>query len=711
LADVGIAGIEIVQVVQTPTADVHLVAGKSTVVRVLVRLVGPGATPVEGVSGTLEATAETRGPLEPAERIANDEAWAMPAPDRADATNTLDFKVPRTWTAAGRLQLKVTIAPPAGFEDPDNTNNVKEGYSVLFEERNALKVGYLVMCVGDPQNPSAERSCPQDTDLGRRNVEYVYPVADGSVEFVRLPGETTWKIDLTTEDGWHTAVRDLGVNWALSTWSSAHPENLPQALIAFVKRPAGMRLAGLANGRSFDFPVALVDEGEWTLAHELGHILGLQHTAGSADPRCDLPQDAATTDWNRGGDDSTGEIGWDMRGNSVVPARAKDLMSYCAAGLWIGPFHYAQLFDGNLRPRSQPGARRLPPGALARRGSVGELGAVTVAQATREVLVVRGVVERNGSGGSLEPSYRLPATDGRQPALLSGGPNCIRLLGDSGLLAEQCFGLDERGSAVPTASEPFVQVVPFAAGTKSISLAINGVEVASMSRSAAAPQISLTTTQDPTTHKHTLSWTTSDADDGTVVVAGLYSTDGETWQPLAIGDGTQVRVDSGSLLADQIWFRLLASDGLNTTQADSGPLLIRPAAVGPLGAGLSNEQLLVVGVVVAGVLLAVGATLVLRQRNLRVAAPAYAAPAYPPPASFGPTHVVPMTGLPAFTQPDASSTQSGTVGPGTPLVVAEWTPTGWARVVAANGWSGWVDGRLLAVLGQPPPPTGPVGRS
>ncbi len=61
---------------------------------------------------------------------------------------------------------------------------------------------------------------------------------------------------------------------------------------------------------------------------------------------------------------------------------------------------------------------------------------------------------------------------------------------------------------------------------------------------------------------------------------------------------------------------------------------------------------------------------------------------------FVATHVVPPQGLPAWSEPDPSAEPVATLAGGVELrVVAE---TGaWARVVAGNGWEGWLDGRAL----------------
>lgn len=71
---------------------------------------------------------------------------------------------------------------------------------------------------------------------------------------------------------------------------------------------------------------------------------------------------------------------------------------------------------------------------------------------------------------------------------------------------------------------------------------------------------------------------------------------------------------------------------------------------------------------------------------------------------FRPTHVVPPDGLPAWETPDPSRP---TVPLDALLPVRLVERLGdWGRVVCANGWSAWVDGRLLVAVPQPPPAGG-----
>ncbi|WP_406840203.1 hypothetical protein ACICHK_35960 [Streptomyces sp. AHU1] len=77
---------------------------------------------------------------------------------------------------------------------------------------------------------------------------------------------------------------------------------------------------------------------------------------------------------------------------------------------------------------------------------------------------------------------------------------------------------------------------------------------------------------------------------------------------------------------------------------------------------------------------------------------------------FRPTHVVPQDGLPAWESPDPSRP---TVPLDALLPVELVDRLGdWGRIVCANGWSAWVDGRLLVAVPQvPPAATRPLART
>uniref|UniRef100_A0AAU2JL18 Uncharacterized protein n=1 Tax=Streptomyces sp. NBC_00049 TaxID=2903617 RepID=A0AAU2JL18_9ACTN len=78
---------------------------------------------------------------------------------------------------------------------------------------------------------------------------------------------------------------------------------------------------------------------------------------------------------------------------------------------------------------------------------------------------------------------------------------------------------------------------------------------------------------------------------------------------------------------------------------------------------------------------------------------------------FRPSHVVPSEGLAAWEAPDVSRP---TAALDAFLPVQLLSRRGeWAEILCANGWSAWVDGRLLVAVPQPPPTADgrPVARS
>ncbi|MGD0372050.1 MAG: SH3 domain-containing protein [Candidatus Dormibacteria bacterium] len=104
---------------------------------------------------------------------------------------------------------------------------------------------------------------------------------------------------------------------------------------------------------------------------------------------------------------------------------------------------------------------------------------------------------------------------------------------------------------------------------------------------------------------------------------------------------------------------------------------------------------LVVGVIVFPIIGVVGMRL-----TRSVGPPGYRLPSQPPaavaPAEAGwtPGHRVPASGMPARGVPDPSAPTVATLVGGLPVQVIQ-TSGAWAQVVCSNGWTGWVDGRLL----------------
>ncbi len=68
--------------------------------------------------------------------------------------------------------------------------------------------------------------------------------------------------------------------------------------------------------------------------------------------------------------------------------------------------------------------------------------------------------------------------------------------------------------------------------------------------------------------------------------------------------------------------------------------------------------------------------------------------------AYEPTHVVPESGLPAWSDPDPTQPPVATLDPRLDVQVVE-TAGQWAHVRCSNGWTAWVDGNALRTMAVP----------
>ncbi len=212
-------------------------------------------------------------------------------------------------------------------------------------------------------------------------------------------------------------------------------------------------------------------------------------------------------------------------------------------------------------------------------------GAEQVAAAT-DYLMISGQLFNNGSG-RLDPITRVNPP--RPPALPPAGTNfCIALLGAGGAeLAAYCFDasfIDYETQQTVSAS-PFLLFVPDRTGVMEVVLRREELVLARQTRSVHAPQV---TVLEPSggelwTAEGRIRWSASDADGDPLRFTVLFSADGKgSWRGLAADiTGNELVVDARALPGtDRGFIRVLATDGLNTGQADS-PAALRVAAKPP----------------------------------------------------------------------------------------------------------------------------------
>lgn len=109
--------------------------------------------------------------------------------------------------------------------------------------------------------------------------------------------------------------------------------------------------------------------------------------------------------------------------------------------------------------------------------------------------------------------------------------------------------------------------------------------LATQQASAHPPTIAITApvAGDAWTGQQTITWTASDADSDPLTYTVTYSPDGKTWYPMAVDTtDTQFTFNTSDLTPGASeTFRVMASDGFNTTSATAGPLIVsQPSSKG-----------------------------------------------------------------------------------------------------------------------------------
>jgi hypothetical protein len=357
---------------------------------------------------------------------------------------------------------------------------------------------------------------------------------------------------------------------------------------SFVSTPAGVKGPGGLASRSLG-PVSsgpsLLAKG-WSFAasgsmagHELAHLLGRDHPASMADnPNTPGIQEGC----GHSPDDpnfpylgasiadvihhNTGfDSGWGVPGGSPRLFRwfdnIKDVMSYCGThdNEWLSPYTYGGIYDW-LAAHPSP--------------------AVTVrtAQAqsvSGDLLQVGGIVTAGGAGGSFLQVERVDYVVEASPQ--EPGALALRLVAaDGSQLASHPFS--------PSASDDseewlsFLEVVPFAGGTRTIQLInlASGAVLDSQLVSPAAPTVGNVSMggAEPLQGTVELTWTASDADGDPLKFDVLYSRDGGATYQIAQASLTanSASLDTTALPGGSLIFRVRATDGVNTATADSAAM-------------------------------------------------------------------------------------------------------------------------------------------
>lgn len=348
-----IVGAEITQGIQTyksefaPDNALPMIAGRATLVRAYL---DSGIDPninggqVANVTGTL--TLGDGGP--PIAPIAAITARPIAQVDRAVLGHTLNFRIPASRLVAGKLTAVVQA---------DVGGQISNPVEIIAEVLDVPPVDVIMVRVETGQFP-APSEAQYYTAVNR--LPEVYPLADDpatSVVYWIIPGNEVIHTtrDLSTLKGMRKFLGDL---------EDLHEDHAPEykKIYALLDDRVPMERVGIARPSD---NIAFGRAGLVSaVAHELGHVFGLEHAPCGANP---APEDTDPDYWPANG--SIGDVGLDVARLDVYPAGVGDFMSYCSTpgpnrtyDRWIGPFHWSrltQLLRGRRREPAPVAAR--PP--------------------------------------------------------------------------------------------------------------------------------------------------------------------------------------------------------------------------------------------------------------------------------------------------------------------------------------------------------------
>jgi len=581
--DLTVDHMEVVQTVQDVSNTVPLVADKATVARLFVNFTdaaNPPAATVPGVTAKLHGfhgSAELPGsPLSP---INPGHVFEVPDPiffDRDHTNDALNFLLPAAWTDAGDLTLQAIVNPDKTIGETDYGNDSSAPLTIHLSEAALFSVAYLPVCYQDLEH------CPSNAvstfDAMARKL---YPT--GNSEFLYSPLKVprwVWTNLLVNEEDGSKLFAFLLRRYALTDSQEGTVFDqlaawLPALQTEFPLGAADPIWAGSTGRVSYQQDTSAQDssgtapefsDASFTLAHEMGHNLGLRHTdkaaGGNGCGAVDADSDFAA--FYTDGLATIHEAGFDTKNLRAVSSTKKDVMSYCSppgSNIWISPFDVRKLTSGGLKPQAHAASPQ-----------------------ASDAVIVTGTAERDGSAGTIDSVDHIALFAPSEPSDPSGN-HCLRFEGAGGAtLANQCFRLtfeaENHGqSEIHLAREAFAIKAPFPAGTVKIAIVTGGKEIASVSRSAHPPTIAITSphTGDTWSGSKSVAWNAADADGDPLTFAILTSPDnGATWLPVVTDlETSSYSIESAELSASsQTLLKVLASDGFDTTAATVGPLTV-----------------------------------------------------------------------------------------------------------------------------------------
>ena len=554
-----VTALEITQVIQCmhnlqcSDNSVPLFSGKLTMVRAYVRVKSPPNGYASGIGGALcfgdTGSAGCENPIRPLYKI---QVWQDPDPmryARPQLVYTLDFILPSYFVTGGATKT-ITVYANYNFENYPKETYYKDNHRVLQYQVQAsepinIRYHYVqnqlawpnmgriwdVYDFLDETFPTSQINLVQGVPLLFKDYEWLTPSPRGCTK------------------GWMDLLDDM-------SWMRNGSGPIPLGLVPSATLKGGASGCGYIGVYS-----AATADGNGagrTAAQEIGHNLNRSHApgCGAGGPDPNFP----------GLNGGLDEVGTDVLHRKLYqPYWVYDYMGYCGgmSNTWTSIYTYEAM--AGLLPA---GAYHTPPLHMAAPLRAGELVLVGSGDVSPSQAVLQhGFYRLDGAGMQLSPE---------------GGLYALDLLDASGsVLASHTFAPLYMSDGEPSASGPFRLLIPWVEGVTSLVFRYKDQEIGRVDASRNAPEVGLVAPAGGQAWEasglQTLAWIGTDADNDPLQYFLQYSTDGGlTWSALAPNlSETTFEIDTAWLPgSDDARLRLIASDGLNTTQVDSVPIRV-----------------------------------------------------------------------------------------------------------------------------------------
>lgn len=613
LTNLRVTGLSITQGIQKPDNSVVLIQGRRTFVRLFVQSDGPAVSGVTARLEELDSNNQVIDSLLPVNSVGTT-ITVRPAPQRANLNDSFLFELPWSWINSG-LRLRGVLNPYHAPPQASYANNTMTVGPFTFNPSPALKVQFIAWEFNFNNTFYAPRFV-KDIIQTYSWVLRAYPLASKLVfDDSSTPGfhPNLWfnwddalgpRVNQTDPscqdllvkngDGTTTDNRNLCASRyadiqmaAMRTENGISPKRFFYGFISDgLKFPRGQACcadavsAGPAGSGTWGWDTD-GSYADWYAGHEIGHTLGRGHPAAGGyvskdNPGCGQSRDDFSYPYSGaqiGADDNS--EGFDAGDPSLGIPRAiypgtvwHDVMSYCN-NQWMSDYTYKGMYDF----------------AIANPSLAAETQA---AQVSGDFLSIAGTII-TGADSTLIVRLRHLTSVASVPARVPG-PYSIRLFNAANTqLADYPFTPTSDGHDNEIGALGFSQVVDFVAGARQVQIVriADGKVLASAAISANPPvigNVALQGAPNPVAGMVTLGWTASDSDGDPLTFDILYSRDGgASFQPVRTHvTGNSASIDSSHFGGGQGILRVIASDGVNSAQADSAPFTVAPKPPVPM---------------------------------------------------------------------------------------------------------------------------------